>query len=85
MPNAFLPIIYVRGFAMTRGEIDETTADPFCGFNLGSTMYRAVPDKASRPPQVRVRVARRASGLRVRLRDVYEDGYDILDADWDGG
>ena len=41
----FHPIIYVRGFAMTRAEIDETSADPFCGFNLGSTVYRAVPDK----------------------------------------
>jgi hypothetical protein len=27
------PIIYVRGYAMSEGEIDETTADPFCGFN----------------------------------------------------
>lgn len=39
MPNKntpFHPIIYVRGYAMTPNEIDETTADPFCGFNLGS-------------------------------------------------
>ena len=84
MPNAFLPIIYVRGFAMTRGEIDETTADPFCGFNLGSTMYRAVPDKASRPRKYVFEspVVRLAS--EYGYEDVYEDGYDILDADWDG-
>jgi len=43
------PIIYVRGFAMTRGEIDETSVDPFCGFNLGSTVYRAVADPAAKP------------------------------------
>ena len=45
MPNKntpYHPIIYVRGYAMTPSEIDETTADPFCGFNLGSTVYRAV-------------------------------------------
>src|SRR5215813_10390382 len=35
----FHPIIYVRGYAMSRAEQDETTADPFCGFNLGSTVY----------------------------------------------
>jgi hypothetical protein len=39
------PIIYVRGYAMTQGEIDQTTADPFCGFNLGSTVYRATPER----------------------------------------
>jgi hypothetical protein len=35
--KAMWPIIYVRGYAMTEGEIEATTADPFCGFNLGST------------------------------------------------
>ena len=41
------PIIYVRGYAMTQGERDETTADPFCGFNVGSTVYRATVDKTA--------------------------------------
>ena len=48
MPNQsapFHPIIYVRGYAMTEREQDETSADPFCGFNLGSTVYRATPEK----------------------------------------
>ena len=52
MPNPntpFHPIIYVRGYAMTPSKIDETTADPFCGFNLGSTIYRAVADKSQQP------------------------------------
>jgi hypothetical protein len=85
MPNKhapFHPIIYVRGFAMTRGEIDETTADPFCGFNLGSTLYRAVPDK-KKPPRKYVfesPVVRLAS--EYGYQDVYEDGYDIMDAEW---
>lgn len=85
MPNQhhpFHPIIYVRGFAMSRGEIDDTTADPFCGFNLGSTVYRAVPSQ-ERPPRKFVfesPVIRLASDFGYR--DVYEDGYDLLDPEW---
>lgn len=78
----FHPIIYVRGYAMTPSEIDETTADPFCGFNLGSTVYRAVVDK-SRPPRKYVfesPVVR--LGSEFKYCDVYEDGYDILDPEW---
>lgn len=79
----FHPIIYVRGYAMTQKEIDETTADPFCGFNLGSTVYRAVPDK-KKPPRKFIfesPVVRLASDFGYR--DVYEDGYDILDDEWE--
>lgn len=36
----FYPIIYVRGFAMTRGEIEATTATPYIGFNQGATKVR---------------------------------------------
>src|SRR5688572_25051194 len=85
MANAtapFHPIVYVRGFAMSRGEIDETTADPFCGFNLGSTVFRAVPER-NRPPRKFVfesPVVRLASDFGYQ--DVYEDGYDLLDPEW---
>ncbi|MFN3242939.1 MAG: esterase/lipase family protein [Planctomycetota bacterium] len=34
------PIIYVRGFAATQGEIEQTVADPYMGFNIGSTKSR---------------------------------------------
>jgi hypothetical protein len=34
------PIIYVRGYAMTEGEISETVATPYMGFNLGATKTR---------------------------------------------
>jgi hypothetical protein len=34
------PIVYVRGFAATSGEIEDTVADPYMGFNLGSTKIR---------------------------------------------
>lgn len=85
MPNKntpFHPIIYVRGYAMTSGEIDETTADPFCGFNLGSTVYRAVPEKDRQPRKYIFEspVVRLASDFGYC--DVYEDGYDILDPEW---
>ena len=83
MRAPFYPIIYVRGYAMTQGEIDETTADPFCGFNLGSTMLRAVPNRKNPPrkyvfesPVVRL-------GSEHGYTDVYEDGYDIVDPEWE--
>lgn len=38
--HPYHPIIYVRGFAATQGEIEETVADPYMGFNLGSTKIR---------------------------------------------
>ena len=38
--HPFHPIIYVRGFAATQSEIEETVADPYMGFNIGSTKAR---------------------------------------------
>lgn len=80
----FVPIIYVRGYAMSRAEMDETTADPFCGFNLGSTVQRATADAKQQPkkfvfesPVVRLR-------SDYEYGDVFEDGLDIADPDWDG-
>ena len=80
--SPFHPIIYVRGYAMMPKEIDETTADPFCGFNLGSTVYRAVPDINRQPRKYIFQspVIRLAS--EFEYQDVYEDGYDILDPEW---
>ncbi|MGE0640546.1 MAG: esterase/lipase family protein [Thermoanaerobaculia bacterium] len=44
MPEAiqppFYPIIYLRGYAMSMSEIEDTVADPYMGFNLGSTKIR---------------------------------------------
>lgn len=36
----YYPIVYVRGYAATMGEIEETVATPYMGFNLGSTKIR---------------------------------------------
>lgn len=38
--HPYHPIVYVRGFAATQGEIEETVADPYMGFSLGSTKTR---------------------------------------------
>ncbi len=36
----FYPIVYVRGYAGTQGEVEDTVADPYMGFNVGSTKLR---------------------------------------------
>jgi hypothetical protein len=36
----YFPIIYVRGYAMTPGEVAETVSTPYMGFNLGATKIR---------------------------------------------
>lgn len=38
--HPFHPIIYVRGFAATQSEIEDTVCDPYMGFNIGSTKSR---------------------------------------------
>ena len=76
------PIIYVRGYAMTPDEIDATTADPFCGFNLGSTVYRAVAKRREQPRKFVFQspVVRLASDYGYQ--NVYQEGRDILDPEW---
>ena len=82
--DRFLPIIYVRGYAMTETEQDETTADPFCGFNLGSTVFRATPDK-TKPAK---KFIFESPVLRLTsdydYSDIYHNGLDIMDPDWEG-
>jgi len=36
----FYPIVYVRGYAGSQGEVEDTVATPYMGFNLGSTKTR---------------------------------------------
>jgi hypothetical protein len=36
----FHPIVYVRGYAGSQGEVEETVATPYMGFNLGATKVR---------------------------------------------
>ena len=36
----FFPIVYLRGYAGTKGEIEDTVSTPYMGFNRGSTRNR---------------------------------------------
>lgn len=38
----YYPIVYVRGYAMTQDEVEETFNSPYYGFNLGSTQIKLV-------------------------------------------
>ncbi|MBC8001144.1 MAG: hypothetical protein H7X97_01035, partial [Opitutaceae bacterium] len=79
MPNPqhpFHPIIYVRGFAATQGEIEETVADPYMGFNIGSTKARQVWTGDLKKfffesPMVRLQTDH-------NYRDVYVEGEDLV-------
>lgn len=78
------PIIYVRGYAMSQKEIDETTADPFCGFNIGSTIVRATPDEKRTPRKLMFESPLVRLGSDFGYSDVFQDGLDIVDPDWEG-
>jgi hypothetical protein len=78
------PIIYVRGYAMTSSEIDETTADPFCGFNIGSTVIRATPDPKTPPRKFIFESPLVRLSTDYGYTDVYQDGLDIVDVDFQG-
>src|SRR5688572_5745348 len=77
--QAIHPIIYVRGYAMTQNEIEDTVADPYMGFNLGSCKVRQLWDGRVKKyffesPLVRLL-------KRYGYDDVYEEGLDrVADA-----
>jgi hypothetical protein len=96
MPNQhapYHPVIYVRGFAGTQGEIEETVADPYMGFNIGSTKSRQVWNGTMRKfffesPLVRLKdevIWTQTNGgterSSRRYDDVYVDGEDLTAAD----
>jgi len=82
MESPYYPIIYVRGYAMTEGERNETAADPFCGFNAGSTVYRASVSKNDPPKKFVFESPVLRLGAEFQYSDVYESGLDIMDPDW---
>lgn len=78
--HPYHPIIYVRGFAMLQSEIEETCADPYMGFNLGSTKSRMLWDGKLKKHFFEspvVRLAREGPGYD----DVYLDGDDMVMAE----
>ena len=71
----YFPIIYVRGYAMTPGEIAETVSTPYMGFNLGSTKVRQAWDGSVKrhifeSPLIRLM-------KDYGYRDIYADGTEI--------
>ena len=45
----YFPIVYLRGYAGSQGEIEATVATPYTGFNLGSTRVRQLHTGEVRP------------------------------------
>lgn len=77
--HPYHPIIYVRGFAATQGEIEETVSDPYMGFNIGSTKSRVawtgdVKRFYFESPLVRLMGDH-------KYEDVFVDGDDLVAAD----
>ena len=73
---AIHPIIYVRGYAMTQSEIDDTVADPYMGFNIGSCKVRQlwngdVKKYFFESPLVRLL-------KQFRYTDVYHEGANLV-------
>jgi hypothetical protein len=77
------PIIYVRGYAMTESERDETTSDPFCGFNIGSTVFRASADRNSKAEKYVFESPLIRLVTEYGYQHVYQNGSDILDPNWE--
>ena len=40
MKHPYYPIVYIRGYAGSQGEVEDTVADPYMGFNVGATKVR---------------------------------------------
>ena len=77
--QAIHPIIYVRGYAMTQNEIEDTVADPYMGFNLGSSKARQVWDGAVRKYYFESPLVRLLKDYGYD--DVYQEGSDrVADA-----
>ena len=77
LEHPYYPIIYVRGYAMTQGEIDATVATPYMGFNLGATKFRQNWDGKSErhifeSPLIRLM-------KDYKYEDIYRYGTEIAD------
>ena len=72
------PIIYVRGYAMTASEIEETVATPYMGFNQGSTKVRQRWDRSIQRHVFESPLVRLMKDYKYR--DIYTHG-EVLAAD----
>lgn len=74
-PKAVHPIIYVRGYAMSPSEIEDTVADPYMGFNVGSCKVRQLWDGKVKKYFFESPIVRLMKPP-YSYDDVYEDGID---------
>jgi hypothetical protein len=77
--HPYYPIIFVRGYAGTDDEVEDTVSDPYMGFNLGSTKLRTLSNGRTdrhyfESPLVRLM---KDHGYR----DVYSAGINATDID----
>jgi hypothetical protein len=75
----YYPIIYVRGYAGTNNEIEDTVADPYMGFNLGSTRVRTLHTGEIQRYYFESPVVRMMK--EFDYRDVYAAGLNIPEAE----
>lgn len=68
------PIIYVRGYAMTRAEIAETTSTPYMGLECGSTKSRQAWNGAVRKVFFESPIVRL---MKLGYKDIYQDGLQL--------
>ena len=66
----FYPIIYLRGYAGSRGEVEDTVSTPYMGFNLGSTRIRQIHTGEMEPHVFESPV------IRLMKDHGYADAYD---------
>ncbi|WP_020412092.1 hypothetical protein [Microbulbifer variabilis] len=74
--HPFHPIIYVRGFALTRSAIEDAVADPYMGFNTGSTKMRRAVDGGFKAYYFESPLLRLIS--EYNYEDVLENGEDLV-------
>lgn len=77
--HPYHPIIYVRGFAASQGEIEDTVADPYMGFNIGSTKIRTEWTGKVRKFFFESPLVRLMSDHEYE--DVFVDGDDLIQAE----
>lgn len=72
--RARYPIIYVRGYAMTKTEIAETTSTPYMGLEYGSTKSRQAWNGAVRKVFFESPIVRL---MKLGYTDIYQDGLQL--------
>ena len=79
LEEPYYPIIYVRGYAGTDSDIEDTISDPYMGFNLGSTRIRTLWTGETEKYYFESPLVRLMKDYGYR--DVYSAGLNIADID----